>query len=222
MKFKAVIFDLDGTILNSLPDIANTVNFVLKEYNLPTHSLEDISKMVGNGFRILLQRAVPAHILDNPSLFDEIEERGRHHYGQNLTIASSLYDGVNICLDKLTEKDILLNINTNKPHDMVQPIVNHYFTNWEFKHAIGQIKGEPIKPDPKFANEISSKLGIDPKEIAFVGDSPVDVATAKNAGMTSIAVTWGFSPREDIEEANPDYIVDNAEEIAEIVMRSEM
>lgn len=218
MKYKAVIFDLDGTLLNSLPDIANTVNTILEQYNLPTHSHQAIEQMVGNGFTILLQRAVPEKVKNDNDLFRKIEIDARAFYQNNSCTDSCIYPGFEEVLDQLMAQGISLNINTNKPHSLVEPILNHYLSRWKFDVVIGQRTDRSIKPDPEAALEISQTLNIRPNEILFVGDSSVDIQTAANAKMDSLGVTWGFSSKSEIEDSKPTHLIDSVPDITKIVL----
>lgn len=217
MPVKAVIFDLDGTLLNSLPDIANSVNAVLDEFKLPTHSFESIQKMVGNGYRILLQRAVPEAVYEDTVLFNQIEKRGREFYEQKTCVHSEVYEGIYPLLDFLKQERIQICMNTNKPHNLIQPILDFYFAEHPFPYALGQVNGEPIKPDPSMAKRILAELSMSKEQVLFVGDSPVDVQTAKNAGLQSIAVSWGFSSKEELVQAKPDFLINHPQEIKQII-----
>ena len=220
MKYKAVIFDLDGTLFYSLPDIAFSINTVLKEYNFKTHTEEEVRMMIGNGFRKLVERALPKESLRDTDFVNEFEEKARNYYKENMCNYSRLYKGIDSLLDYLKEKSFSLNINTNKPHALVAPIVEHYLKKWNFEYCEGQLKGRAIKPEPDTAFYICEKLNLQPKDCLFVGDSTVDMATAKNSGMKSIAVTWGFGDKEDLEAAQPDYIVDTPEDIITIIQEN--
>lgn len=217
MKIKAAIFDLDGTLFYSLPDIANSINKVLEAHNYPTHPHSEIEKMIGNGFRKLVERALPNKESQDYKLVDKLDIIARDIYKENLCIDSKIYDGIDKLLDFLTEKGISININTNKPHNLVQPIVDHYFNKWDIKYAFGQRENLPIKPDPSTALEITANLGLKPEDVIFIGDSYVDINTAKNAGMTSVAVTWGYATVESLKEAKPDNLVESPTDIFNIL-----
>lgn len=213
---KAVIFDLDGTLLDSLPDIANAINYTLRKYNLPEHNIDTIKQFVGNGFRALLEKALPKGFDDIKTL-DKMEIDGRAYYRQNSCNISTLYDGISEMLDLLRDRKIILNINTNKPHINVEPIVNYFYNKWYFKETIGQKKELPLKPDPHIALSIVESNNLSCDEFVFVGDSEIDVLTARNAGIKSIAVTWGFNSRDFLIGHNPDFIVDYPLEVVDII-----
>jgi phosphoglycolate phosphatase len=216
MKAKAVIFDLDGTLFNSIADIAASCNKMLKNHGFKTYSEKDYLKWIGNGAYKLVERALKASV---PDLTKEVVLLYLMEYNQlyleHCTEKSEVYDGIPFLLDELTNRKVLLNINTNKPQEITEKVVQHYFAKWKFIHVIGQQGGGVKKPDPTAALFIAHDLKRPPSEIFFVGDSDVDAQTGKNAGMPTIGVTWGY--RKITRETGFDFLVNTPEELLKII-----
>ncbi len=212
---KSVIFDLDGTLINSIGDIANSCNIMLKNHGYPVHPAEHYIKWVGNGALRLIKEALPEHINFDEKTLNDLLKEYTGIYEKNCTLNSYLYDGIPEVLDKLTEKGVTFSINTNKPHSVTLNVVNHYFKNWDFKYVIGQKPEGVKKPEPQAALFIAKNLGLKPSEMLFIGDSDVDAQTGKNAGMKTVGVTWGY--RNIDEETGFDYIAAKPEDIVKII-----
>ena len=190
MRYSSIIFDLDGTLLDTLSDLAETCNEVLTRHHFPTHPLPAYKGFVGDGLYTLVGRMTPvatANIVLQgcAALFTEI-------YSRNWKRKSCLYDGINAMLAALKEQGMLLAILSNKPHEFVTLCVDEFFPEGLFTIVYGQRTGFPKKPDPSSALEIVERLGTRPQDTMFVGDSGVDMKTAKAAGMTAAGVSWGF------------------------------
>ena len=212
---KSVIFDLDGTLINSIGDIANSCNIMLENHRYPTHPWKEYIKWVGNGALRLVKEALPKDINFDDKTINELLKEYTKTYEDNCTLNSYLYDGIPDVLDELTKKGITFSINTNKPHSVTLNVVDYYFKNWNFEHVIGQQPGGVKKPDPYAALFIAKNLGLKPSEMLFIGDSDVDAQTGKNAGMRTIGVTWGY--QNISKETGFDHIADKPEEIIEII-----
>lgn len=187
---RAVIFDLDGTLIHSLPGIANSLNHTLSLHAHPTYSLDQVESFIGHGIAQLIAQAWP-HPLTEPELAERVAEIS-HHYANNWHSATTLYPQVAETLTTLTERNIPIAICTNKPHSLTGNIVKALLSDHPFTHAIGHSEQSPAKPAPTTPLAIAADLQISPSEIAFVGDSTVDTETAHNAGMIGFAALWGY------------------------------
>ena len=211
---KTVIFDLDGTLLDSIEDIASSMNKVLESLQLPTHKIEDYKYFVGGGVDILVENA-----LSNQSkeIKDEVTKRFKIEYDGKLHSKTLPYDGIYELLDELKKLDINLAVLSNKPHEFTVSYVNHFFKNYDFKEVHGQKKDVPKKPDPKAALDIVKCLDSSCENTYFIGDTKIDMQTAKNANMTAIGVLWGFRDEKELRDFGADFIVSNPLEILKIL-----
>ena len=211
---KTVIFDLDGTLLDSIEDIASSMNKVLESLQLPTHKIEDYKYFVGGGVDILVENA-----LSNQSkeIKYEVIKRFKIEYDGKLHSKTLPYDGIYELLDELKKLDINLAVLSNKPHEFTVSYVNHFFKNYDFKEVHGQKKDVPKKPDPKAALDIVKCLDSSCENTYFIGDTKIDMQTAKNANMTAIGVLWGFRDEKELRDFGADFIVSNPLEILKII-----
>ncbi len=198
MKYKAVIFDLDGTLVNSLDDLADSVNTVLKEYGYPAHPLEKYRIMVGNGIKKLIERALPPDASEKT--LEEALEKFKKIYAVHQLDKTAPYKGITDLLQQLKQKNIPLAVCTNKHDEAAKKIITTLFDNSTFKEIIGDLPGLPRKPDPKKVLVIAQNLSVKPAEIVYIGDSSVDMQTAVNAGMLPVGVLWGFRSKEELLE----------------------
>jgi phosphoglycolate phosphatase len=201
MKYKAVLFDLDGTLLDTLEDLADSMNAVLASRGHPTHAVASYRYFVGDGVEELVRRTLPK-ALGN----DEPEVRAcmlamRDEYGTRWNCKTRLYPGISELLDGLTEKAVLLTILSNKPHAFVQEIASHFFKRWHFIAAQGARPDVPRKPDPAAALQISRTTGVRPDGFLYLGDADTDMQTAVAAGMYPVGALWGFRPEAELREA---------------------
>ena len=211
---KTVIFDLDGTLLDSIEDIASSMNKVLESLQLPTHKIEDYKHFVGGGVDILVENA-----LSNQSkeIKYEVIKRFKIEYDGKLHSKTLPYDGIYELLDELKKLDINLAVLSNKPHEFTVSYVNHFFKNYNFKQIHGQKKDVPKKPDPKAALDIVKCLDSSCENTYFIGDTKIDMQTAKSANMTAIGVLWGFRDEKELRDFGADFIVSNPIEILKII-----
>ena len=214
MKFDTVIFDLDGTILDTLADLTDSVNFALSKNNLPCRSTEEIRAFVGNGIRLLIERAVPENtptvVVDN--CFADFKA----HYKCNSTNKTKPYDGINEVLNELRNSGVRLALVSNKADFAVQEIIEKYFPHI-FHFATGEKEGVRRKPYPDSVFVAMEYLGAEKNKSVYIGDSEVDVETARNCGIPCIAVTWGFRDKSVLEGLNPEYIIDETKQITDIL-----
>ncbi len=216
MDIKAIIFDLDGTLLNTIDDLADSMNQVLKESGFPVHDVDEYLYFVGNGARILVERALPEDQRDSSSI-DKYLIRYRENYRNNWNNKTLPYAGIDIMLAKLKPLGLTLAILSNKPHNDVLKCTSYYFDETIFSSIAGQKDSVPHKPAPDGALIIAKELRLQPENCLFVGDSSVDMKTAKAAGMIAVGVSWGFRIREELLENGADYIIDSPEELLGLV-----
>ena len=212
---KAVVFDLDGTLIDSLTDIALCMNEALKEFGYKEHKIEEYKYFIGEGSLILTKNALPKQtdgeqILKVFNRFIQIYEACNHNN-------TKPYDGIFYLLTKLSHTELKLGILSNKPHKFTKEFEARYFDDYDFKEVHGQKEGIPPKPNPVAAFDIAKNFNIKPEEIFYVGDSCIDIQTAKNANMKSIGVLWGFRTKEELERQGADYIVEDPLELWNIL-----
>jgi phosphoglycolate phosphatase len=191
-KIDTVIFDLDGTLLDTLEDLTASVNYALKKFGMPARSKSDVKSFVGNGIRRLMIRAVPDGE-DNPS-FAEVFDAFKQHYNEHCNDKTKPYEGIPELLAELAARGYSLAIVSNKVDSAVKNLNNRYFDN--IKVAIGDREGMKIKPAPDSVNIALNELGKTRETSVYVGDSDVDLETAKNSGLECISVLWGFRDKE--------------------------
>lgn len=212
--FKGVIFDLDGTLIDSVADICKFANTTLDKYGYPTHTLDNYIDWIGHGARKLIERAVPNAI--DEATFEQLFAEYLLIYEHDEHTESVLYEGIPELLDILNAKKIPMAICTNKPHKVMEQTIKSYFTRWDFVETMGQQDGQPKKPDPAGALQIAELMQLAPEDILFIGDSAVDVTTGNAAGMISICTTAGYDTLENIMAAQPDVVIEEHKELLEL------
>lgn len=216
MEVKAVLFDLDGTLVNSLCDLADSVNFALTEYGFPTHETEKFKYFIGDGMAKLIERVLPEDKRDDETLnevLDTFMDRYRSHFADK-TVA---YGGIAELVKALNKQGFKLAIISNKAQEMAVEVVDKVLSGLEFEIVCGKREGYPTKPDPTLTLEIIEELGLKPSECVFIGDSGMDMAVAKNAKVKSVGVLWGFREEKELRENGADYIVSSPDEILGII-----
>ncbi len=215
---KACMFDLDGTLCNTLASIASFANAALKAYGLKEHDVQKYRMMVGNGRDKLIERMIVAsNGTMDADLFDKVGTLYDKLYGENPLNLVVPYDGVPEMLKGLKDKGIKTAVISNKPDNMTRLVVKGILGNENFDIIRGSLPEFPKKPDPTSPLDILAKLGVKPEECLYVGDSGVDMQTAKNAGMTSVGCAWGFRGAEELKANGADYIINSADEILGIL-----
>ena len=205
---RAAIFDLDGTLIDSLEDLADSVNEVLSAHGYPIFAVDLYRYKVGNGSRKLIERALPEEAAKDGALVDEILAEYKACYEKNLLHKTRPYAGIFNMLKRLQDMGVPLAVCTNKHQSAAEKLCGELFAPGTFLEVIGDQPGLPRKPDPRKVLKLSEKMGAKPEEVAYFGDSSVDMDTAKNAGAIAIGVTWGFRPREELEEHGARFILD--------------
>lgn len=210
-----VIFDLDGTLLDTIGDLAEACNYMLGLRGLGLHTREEYAKMVGNGILNLVKRALPEE-LRTPEYVEAAREDFLSYYTANIDRYTTPYDGIREVLHSLQEVGWCLAVASNKFDDGTQKLVASIFPEVEFKAIYGNREGFPLKPDKALLDLIMGECGATVENTFMVGDSGVDMQTAKNAGVCSVGCTWGFRLREELEEYGADYIVEKPLELLDI------
>ena len=209
---KLVIFDLDGTLLDTIADLAVATNHALMQLGYPTHETEVIRTFVGNGINKLLERALPANERTEENVM-RMRTHFRPYYDAHNADLSAPYPGIVSLLEALQEKGLQLAVASNKYQEATAKLVEQYFPTISFIEVLGQRDGIAVKPDPIIVFDILKKTDVSKEEVLYVGDSGVDMQTAQNAGVDAVAVTWGFRPRTELESFQPKGLIDKAEEL---------
>ncbi len=215
MKYTLVIFDLDGTILDTLEDLTDGVNYALSECGYPVRTIEEVRSFVGNGIRKLIERALPS---DTPEAeIDRVHGIFSPYYKAHCDVKTRPYDGIPEMLQMLRDAGVLTAVLSNKGDFAVQPLIRQYFPDL-FTIAFGERAGIPRKPAPDAVFEILERMGVDKSDTVYIGDSNVDIETAQNAGLPCICVDWGFRDRAQLIEAGADTIVSTPEELLKAII----
>lgn len=211
---KLVIFDLDGTLLNTINDLGVSCNYALEQLGYSTHSLSAYPFMVGNGVRRLIERAQPDA---SPEEVKKIMKIFKEHYDEHNTDTSHPYDDIPELLAELTRRGIGLAVASNKYQKAVTKIIGHFFPDIPFVSVQGQIEGRNVKPDPSVVFSILNDYPTPKSDVLYVGDSAVDIETARRACVESVGVTWGFSLVSQLRNSYADHIVSTPPEILKFI-----
>ncbi len=210
-----IIFDLDGTLLNSVADLAAASNHALEKCGFPIHSPEAYPYFVGNGVRKLIERVVPEDV-KNVETIDRVLREFTRYYNEHMTDRTLPYPGIIDLLIELKKRGDNIAVASNKYKAGVEHLIHHFFPMVEWSAVEGQQEGVPTKPDPSIVFEILAKCPTPKSEVLYVGDSGVDMITATRAGVESVGVSWGFRPVSELNDAYADHIVNLPEEILQI------
>jgi phosphoglycolate phosphatase len=215
MKFKGIIFDLDGTLVNSLEDISDAMNSVLTGLNYPTHSYDDYQYFIGSGLRNLVSKALPAsNSTDNEieTCFESMVKR----YRETCTLKTKPYEGIIELLDNLTSQNIKLAVFSNKADELTKKITEEIFPDY-FDASVGLSVESLKKPNPFEAVAISEKWNLKPEEVIFIGDSDIDMQTAINANMFPVGVSWGYRTEEELKASGAKLVINNPMELIQVL-----
>lgn len=212
MRFQAVIFDLDGTLLDSLADLGDAMNVVLENAHLSVHPMEAYRYFVGEGIERLVYKALPEALRQGPD-FSRYVTSMREEYARRWVNKTRPYPGIENLLTGLSEKKVRMAILSNKPHGPTRTIVDQLLNAWNFQLVYGARPQMPKKPDPAAALEIAERFSVLPRQCLFVGDTSIDMATAAAAGMFSVGVLWGFRPAEELIAAGARLLIRNPEDL---------
>jgi phosphoglycolate phosphatase len=212
MPYKAVLFDLDGTLLDTLEDISNAVNRVLEGKGFPTHKLNAYRNFVGDGSAMLINRALPKEKRTDEvirtCLTAYLED-----YGRNWNVKTKPYEGIPEMLDSLNDRGLKMAILSNKPHAFTKQCATEFLSSWDFGAVIGQRNGVSPKPDPAGALEVAERLGLSPAHFLYMGDSGVDMKTAVASGMFPVGVLWGFRSMGELKDNGSLALINRPSEI---------
>ncbi len=216
---KLAIFDLDGTLLNTVEDLGNATNYALEQCGFPTYPIESYYQMVGRGIYNMFRAALPSEYATE----DNVQKMASYflpYYDAHKCDFTRPYDGIMEMLKTITGKGVRLAVASNKYQDGAEKLVKHFFGEYDFVKILGQREGQPIKPDPAIVDQVLAELpSVTKDETVYVGDSNVDMQTGVNAEVRTIGVTWGFRSREELAAFNPSAIVDTAEALADEILK---
>lgn len=212
--YEAVLFDLDGTLLDTLEDLANAMNRVLEKWGLPFHDLEEYKLFVGDGVENLVRRALPQRMRD-PAVLSQGVAAMRHEYSKAWAVCTRPYPGVKELLDGLRARSIPMAVLSNKPDDFTKKMVSCLLGSWKFHPVLGERPGVPRKPDPAGALEIASSLKVQPQRFLYLGDTDTDMKTAVAAGMFPVGALWGFRSAKELLSAGARKVIAQPQELLE-------
>jgi len=214
---KAVVFDLDGTLLDTIPDIAGALNRALAACGWPTHSTDACKTFVGNGIFNAIRRALPAGSTEED--VQRVNTVYQREYPAHCLEDTQPYDGIHEMLTQLSARGILLGVLTNKEQPTARIIIDHYFPHIPFRCVCGRVRDDsPLKPDAAAAAPVLESLNLPPEEIAFVGDSGTDMTFAKNTGFLPVAAPWGYRSREELLECGAELVANDAAELLQVLL----
>ena len=209
---KLVIWDLDGTLLNTIADLARSTNYALRENGFPEHEVSAYNFFVGNGINKLFERALPEGARDETNI-RRIRGAFLPYYDRHNADESVPYPGIPELLDRLARQGVKLAVASNKYQAATRALISRFFPTIPFAVVLGQREGIPTKPDPAIVDEILARTGIAREDTLYVGDSDVDMRTALNSGVDACGVCWGFRPRAELEKYHPAHIAERPEDI---------
>ena len=214
---KLVIFDLDGTLLNTIDDLGHAANYALEKNGYPTHNISAYPFMVGNGITKLLERVLPEDDR-NPQNVERLRKDFLEYYGEHMTDCTRPYPGIVELLDALRAHGINVAVASNKYQAAVTKLIHHFFPMVEWAVIAGQTDNIPVKPDPSIVFEILGEVPTPKSEVLYVGDSGVDMETARRACVESVGVTWGFRPLKELTDAYAEHIANNASDVLQLAL----
>ena len=215
MMIKAIVFDLDGTLLDTVPDIAGAMNRALAACGLPTHEQKTVESFLGGGIRDAVLKATPQGT--GEEVIERVLELYRDDYIANCTQQTKLYDGVREMVDGFAAQGLDMAVLSNKTEATAQKIVAHFFPNGEFKAVFGRVSDRPLKPHPDAAKPVLEVLELAPQEIAYVGDSNTDILFVKAVEMLPVATPWGYRSREELVEAGAEKIAEQPMDLLKLI-----
>lgn len=215
---QAIVFDLDGTLLDTLEDLASAVNRVLSSHDFPTHHVDAYRYFVGDGARTLFERVLPEHDRSE-ELLEICLEEFREDYGQNWNVRTRPYPGIEPLLDALVARGTRLAVLSNKPHEVTLKCVEGILPRWKFEEVLGQRPGIPKKPDPAGALELVARMKLAPDAFLYLGDTATDMRTAAAAGMLAVGALWGFRTAEELASSGARHLAGHPLEVLPLLDR---
>lgn len=214
-QISAVVFDLDGTLLDTLNDLAAAVNAALAAHGMPTRTRDEVRRFVGNGVAKLIERAVPART--DAAVQQAVFDTFRTYYAEHNLDTTAPYDGILLSLARLRDAGIAMAVVSNKLEEATEALCRHFFSDL-IAVAVGDVPDRPRKPAPDGTLAALARLGVTPDEAIFIGDSDVDVTTAANAGLPCIGVTWGFRDADVLRAAGATHLIDTPTQLADYIL----
>ncbi|CDZ23487.1 hypothetical protein CCDG5_0345 [[Clostridium] cellulosi] len=212
---KLCVFDLDGTLINSLNDLADATNYALKKSGFSPYPVEKYRYFVGDGVPMLIKRALGDSY--SPEMESALLSDFNRYYNEHYADHTAPYEGIKELLSELSKRGILSAVLSNKPDNFVKIIISEIFSDFKFSWIQGKMDGFPKKPDPTALNFIMKSLNVNTDETLYIGDSNIDIFTGKNANVKTCGVLWGFRTKEELEEAGADYIVDSPLAVLDLI-----
>ena len=217
MRYDLVIFDLDGTLLNTIGDLAASVDYVMRSRNLPEHSDAEYRQMVGGGIKRLVERALPASLAADEAYVEECVAQFRRYYVENIDRYTRPYEGMPALLHRLQRCGVKVAVASNKFQHGTERLVAKFFSDIEFVAIEGNREGAPLKPDPQIVRNIMAIADVPAERTIMVGDSGIDIRTAAAAGIASVGVAWGFRFAEELYDAGATKVASTISELEEIL-----
>ena len=214
MKPKLILFDLDGTLLDTIDDLSAAVNHAMQLRGFPQHTRDEYRQMVGHGARNLMRQAIPSDHKDDEALIDAVLADFRAYYTAHIDVHTKPFPGIQELLTKLHQEGVMLAVASNKFQEGTEHLIKEFFPEISFVAILGNRPIIPLKPDPEVVGEVLRKTGVKREEAVMVGDSDTDMETAANSGIVGIAVSWGYRNMKDIPSLT---VVDSTEELYKII-----
>jgi len=215
--FQAIILDVDGTLLDTIQDLADSMNSTLRHFGFPIHELQKYKYFVGDGLENLVRRSLPDSAKIDPVLLSQCIAMMQQTYERNWNVKSRPYPGIPELLDALTARGMKMAVLSNKPHDLTQKVIEMLLPSWRFEAVMGERPPIPRKPDPSSALEIASRLGVEPAGFLYMGDTATDMRTANAAGMYAVGALWGFRNAEELIESGAKKLIAKPAELLELL-----
>lgn len=213
--FDAIVFDLDGTLLDTIQDLANAANYVCRQNGWPQYTVDQYKYFVGNGIPKLVERFSPAEARTPDRLAHTLDQFSRRYAAHKADVTAP-YPGIPEALEQLRQAGVVLGVLSNKEDTLARAIVEQYFGSGIFAHVQGALPGLPVKPDPTTLRALLARPEFAGRRVLFVGDSDVDILTARNAGLPGCGVLWGFRTRQELESAGAAYIIQQPHQLVEL------
>jgi phosphoglycolate phosphatase len=211
-RYTAIIFDMDGTLLDTLQDLGDCMNRVLGRAGYPAHPIDAYRHFIGDGMKNLVKRVLPQSDWEEPIL-ERLQAEMEGEYAEHWADKTDLYPGISALLDELARLEVRRGILSNKPHEFTKAMADHYFSKWSFDPVFGARDGVPRKPDPAAALEICRQWGVNPTDVLYAGDTNTDMRTARQGGLFALGVLWGFRTKQELEQSGAQSLISTPEQL---------